>query len=528
MMGQTFIECPYVFMMAGEIEFENPSLRALPTESVQSRIDSLVMFNQYLLKSLPFLYFEEGLIHEDSKGETVLQTQSLTACFILGKKFALESINTSYLKTVSDGLPTDYSNPTIDIDTSKLKKWYSENKCDTKGDHTMFGHVFKKLKEENLKNLRIQSSTNYAWTMNYSNEGEQTDVKYRKSLCQIVEELQSSYLPLFIPSINNKDKDGEFQDAWVINPSCLSQLHLQMYKFIGAMIAMSFRAGFALDFKFSPLFWKKFLYDPLKLEDLAHIDNKLYQTLKQLASKEESKQSAIPLQKIAFTTELSDGTFVKLTEEGDDEYVNEENSQQYIDLVLSARFQESKKQMDAIKAGFEVVFPSEVARVLDWEDVEKRVCGSKLDVEKLKTITDYVGLTADDEWGTYFWNIIKNLSPEMQSRYLRSAVGRTRLPLEPRFSETRQIVNLKDAYTYTDHDQQEVLFNTETFSIHLPRYTTEEIMKKNILKAISKTERYYHWGTYKEAAGAAGNDNITPTILSGSNYTGSGKYILIA
>jgi hypothetical protein len=196
------------------------------------------------------------------------------------------------------------------------------------------------------------------------------------------------------------------------------------------------------------------------------------------------------LQKIAFTTELSDGTLVKLIEEGDDEYVNEENSQKYVDLVLSTRFQESNKQMNAIKAGFDVVFPSEVARVLDWEDVAKRVRGYEFDFEKLKTITDYDGLDADDEWGTYFWNIIKNLSPETQTRYLRSAVGRTRLHLEPRLSEIKHKVNLRNIGTYTDHDQHEVLFEPESFSIHLPRYTTEEIMKKNILEAISKTERY--------------------------------------
>ena len=79
MMQQNFVECPYVFLIAGEIEFEDPGLRMVPSESVQSRIDSLVMFNQYLLKSLPFLCFEEELIFEKDKGNTILQTESLTA-----------------------------------------------------------------------------------------------------------------------------------------------------------------------------------------------------------------------------------------------------------------------------------------------------------------------------------------------------------------------------------------------------------------------------------------------------------------
>lgn len=511
MMQQNFVECPYVFLFAAEVEFEDQSLRSLPTENIQSRIDSLVMLNQYLLKSLPFLFFDEGLIHEEIKGETVLQTESLTACFILGKQFALESINKNYLKTVSDGLPTDYSTPSIEIDTSKIKKWYSENKCDIKGENTMFGQLFKKLKEKNFENLRIQSSTNYGWYANFSNEGIQNDGTFRKSVSQLIEELQSPYLPLFIPSKNNKDKDGEFQDRWVINPSCTTQLHLEMYKFIGSLIAMAFRAGHVIDLKVTPLFWKKFLCDPLKLDDLAVVDNKLYQVLKQLSGKEELKQSATPLQKISFTTELSDGTKVKLIEEGDEEYVDDNNAQKYIDLVLSTRFQESKKQMNAIKAGFDIIFPSEVARVLDLKELEERVRGHAFDIEKIKTITDYSSMSSDDEWGLKFWNIIKEFTPEMQTSYLRSVGGRTRLPLEPRLSEIRHKVYLKDNYYASNHDESEIEFCPESFNITLPRYSTEELMKEKLIAAIKKSERYYHSGDYQEDDKTIGAPNNDPS-----------------
>ena len=79
MMQQNFIECPYVFLMVEDIEFEDQTLKNLPNNHIQSRIDSLVVFNQYLLKSLPFLIFDEELIHQEGEGETVLQTESLTA-----------------------------------------------------------------------------------------------------------------------------------------------------------------------------------------------------------------------------------------------------------------------------------------------------------------------------------------------------------------------------------------------------------------------------------------------------------------
>ena len=420
----------------------------------------------------------------------------------------METIKKNYLKTISDGLNSfDGNYPSVEIDTSQLKKWYKKGNCDTKGDHTMFGKMYYIMKSKKFECLRVQCSTNYGWYTNFTNEGYQDDGTYRKCQSWIMDELHSSFLPLFIPTKNNKDKVGPFQDRWTINPSCTSSLHLDMYRFIGALMAKAFRSGHVMDFKFTPVFWKKFICEPLTLEDVESIDQKLYNSLVQLRDNKEEEKESSPtnLQKLNFTVELSDGTKVPLITNGEDEYVSQDNSEKYIDLAMNKRFQESKLQLEAIKSGFDVVFPSEVARVLVWEDVEQKIRGDQFNIEKLKEITDYSGLSEGDEHASKFWKILKHFSPEEQTRYLRCVSGRARLPPEPRLRELRHQLYLREEDYFSNHDENDVEINPDRFRIQLNRFSSESIMKKKIMKAIIHSERYYHWGK-SEALNDMGNN----------------------
>ena len=47
--SQDFIERPWVFLMAAELEFNEPGIYSFPKDDIQLRIDSLVQFNQYFL-----------------------------------------------------------------------------------------------------------------------------------------------------------------------------------------------------------------------------------------------------------------------------------------------------------------------------------------------------------------------------------------------------------------------------------------------------------------------------------------------
>jgi len=179
-------------------------------------------------------------------------------------------------------LTTNYDCPSIEIQRADIKKKYTECIIDVNGDYTTFGKLFHKLKDKDFQYLRCQTSTNQAWRANFVNEGMDDAGSFRKSISAIEDELHSSILPLLIPSPNNKNKCGEYQDRWVLNPSCTSPLHIQMYKFVGALIAMAFRSGNVINLKLSPLFWKTLAAEPLSLDSLATIDEAAATSLKSL------------------------------------------------------------------------------------------------------------------------------------------------------------------------------------------------------------------------------------------------------
>jgi hypothetical protein len=64
---------------------------------------------------------------------------------------------------------------------------------------------------------------------------------YNEVISCITDELQSRFLPLFVPTSNNVHNVGEHRDAWIINPSATSALALDMFLFLGKMLGVAIR-----------------------------------------------------------------------------------------------------------------------------------------------------------------------------------------------------------------------------------------------------------------------------------------------
>jgi hypothetical protein len=95
---------------------------------------------------------------------------------------------------------------------------------------------------------------------------------FRDTLCSIVEELHSYTLPLLIPTQNNRHDHGLGQDLWTVNPSANSAAHLEMFKFLGALIGMAFRAGHTIMLRLPIIFWKTFIDEEVTMDDIEEFD----------------------------------------------------------------------------------------------------------------------------------------------------------------------------------------------------------------------------------------------------------------
>lgn len=56
------------------------------------------------------------------------------------------------------------------------------------------------------------------------------------------QELQSTVLPLLIPTPNGKHAVGYNREKWVINPSATSSTCMEMYKFLGKLMGIALRS----------------------------------------------------------------------------------------------------------------------------------------------------------------------------------------------------------------------------------------------------------------------------------------------
>jgi hypothetical protein len=147
----------------------------------------------------------------------------------------------------------------------------------------MFGLTMKKCKEKKFKNLLIKSIDEKPWHAKFTSEGSiDQGGPYRDSVDNIIDELHSKNLPLLIPTQNNKHQHGLGQDLWTVNPSATSPSHLEMFNFLGALMAMALRSGHNIMLKLPALFWKNFIGEEATIDDLNEIDAYAVQGIKEL------------------------------------------------------------------------------------------------------------------------------------------------------------------------------------------------------------------------------------------------------
>jgi E3 ubiquitin-protein ligase HERC2 len=511
--GIDFFNNPTTTIEASSLTFTSKELKNKNAKDVQARLNAFLSFNENFTKVIPFVILDEEMIQEVTEGKTEVKSDTLSVLFMVSKSLAFRCTKNSYIKKIADGLPTNYDEPEVNYNRRLIQHKKDRGKVDNKGEWTTFGLTMKKVKEKNYEYLRVCNSSYKAWKANFVGEGSiDAGGPYRETLSNMTDELYSSCLPLLIPTQNNKNDHGLGRDLWTINPASTSPNHLEMYKFLGALIGMAFRAGHVMDLKFPSLFWKKFIGEPVALDDLRYSDLYAVQAIKDLEKCKEQydKDTFEMATEITWTTQLSNGETVPVVSGGSSRKVLYEELEEYHAAVLKTRAEEGKKQMDAMKEGFEIVFPMSILTILNWRDVEERVRGpSEISVAALKSITEYSSCSADNEYVKRFWRVFEEFTNEEKSMFLKFVWGRARLPPAERLKDQPFKLVLLDDYRFSDHDIHFPEAHTCFFQLDLPRYTNDEACKSKILYAI-------------QACGEIDTDNSSYSIADdGGNYDDS-------
>ena len=467
--------------------FKNKTLKGLSDKTKQQRINALVMYNKYFLKTLPYVLLDEETLSQKAKPK-VITTDSLSQIFISGKNLAFIAIKDKYIKSMVNNLSKSINKSEWCVKIRKAQRFKDSGKVDHKGEHTIFGQIWSTLKKTNYKSLWRNDADFKPWKANFADEESYNEGgPYRDSITNIWGELMHSVLPLLIPTPNNKNDHGLNRDCWTINPSSQSPTHLEMYEFLGALMGMAFRSGLVLDIKLTSFFYKSLAGEALTIEDLEAIDMYAVQAIKEMENAKltvtEEMFDSYGVQNM--TTRLSNKEEVELVPNGKDITLKYKDIDEFIRLTLDTRFKEAEKQMQAIRKGFEIIFPIRVAGILTWKEVEYRIIGQiKIDIEQLKKITCYSNCNENDEYVQRFWSTLEGFTQEERSMYLKFVWGRSRLPPLGTDGIQNHEIYLFNQGEYSDHNQMLPQSHKCLFKLDLPRYTTDAACREKVLYAI--------------------------------------------
>ncbi|NXR37640.1 HECD3 ligase, partial [Zosterops hypoxanthus] len=258
---------------------------------------------------------------------------------------------------------------------------------------------------------------------------------FRDSLSDVSEELCPSSgdvpvpLPFFVRTSNQADSSSDTRDMYIPNPSCKD---FPKYEWIGQLMGAALRSKEFLILSLPALVWKQLAGEEISWsKDFATVDSELVKRLEVLERVDKKDFEFMFGKELTYTTMLSDQRMVELIPNGSNIAVRYEDRKEFIRLVQKARLEESKEQIEAIRAGLLCVVPQPVLDLLTCQQMEKRICGDpEITVAELRKFIKFDDFSSDDTRIQYFWEALNNFTSEDLSRFLKFVTGRSRLPVQ--------------------------------------------------------------------------------------------------
>ena len=192
-------------------------------------------------------------------------------------------------------------------------------------------------------------------------------------------------------------------------------------------------------------------------------------------------------------TEFADGNKFDLQkfeslekDENSSEMVEFKDKFEYVKKCLLARLTIFTSQTNAIKEGINAIVPEALFNVGSFDDLETWICGScTIDLELLKAHTVYPEKDEVYKKGSKlietFWEVIGSFSEEDQRKFIQFCWAQNRLPI----NDSNFQLKIMPFDQNKEQDIQLPQADTCFFNFKLPKYSSFEIMRQKILKAIN-------------------------------------------
>ncbi|CAH0405793.1 unnamed protein product [Chilo suppressalis] len=304
---------------------------------------------------------------------------------------------------------------------------------------------------------------------------------YSESIAEMCEELQNGSLPLLMATPNGRGDAGASRDAFLLNPTANTPLHLNCFRFLGVLMGIAIRTGSPLSLSLAEGVWRQLAGQPLRPQDLAEVDKDFLPALLCIRDMTPSNKELQNLE-LPFSIPSAAGHEVPLSTRH--KRVTPDNKDEYVQLALHYRLHEFDEQVRAVRDGMSRVVPAPLVALFNAAELETLVCGSPdIPVHALRASATYKGIEPSAPLVQWFWEVMEELSGSERALFLRFVWGRTRLPRAPQDPRQRDFVlQVLDKYQPPDHFLPESY--TCFFLLKMPRYSCKSVLREKLRYAI--------------------------------------------
>lgn len=299
------------------------------------------------------------------------------------------------------------------------------------------------------------------------------------------------------------------------------------FRFLGKLMAKAVMDSRMLDLPLSEALYRWLLGQEttLSLPDLQHVNPPVHRTLVQLQGVLRTKETlegspdmtvqqikeatgrleldGCPIVELGLDMTLPGNAAIELRKGGKDVYVTPHNLDEYCKLVVHWFLVEGvSRQIEALREGFETVFPLSHLRLFYPEELELIFCGSNQgssqntpwDVKMLMECCrlDH-GYTADSRAIGFLFEVLSSYSPHEQRQFLQFITGSPRLPVGGFKSLTPPLTIVRKTLE-PNMNPDDFLPSVMTCVnyLKLPDYTSVEVMRAKLKLAAQEGQHSFH------------------------------------
>jgi ubiquitin-protein ligase E3 C len=266
---------------------------------------------------------------------------------------------------------------------------------------------------------------------------------------------------------------------------------LQHYEFFGQIIGKAVYESVLVEAQFCLPFLNQLLGKHNTLDDLKNLDPDFHKHLVSLRSMKRDE-----IENLGLTFELGN---MELIPNGSFMNVTKENVIRYIHLVAHRRLnQDTAYQTRAFLKGFRDLIPAPWVRLFSARELQKVIGGDDsikgIDVDGLKAVMQYSGgYHPSQPIIHWFWEILADMSPSQQRKFLKFMTSCSRQPLLgfqsliplPCIQQIRISEMEFESFQVTTNNNCRLPTSSTCMNLlKLPNYPSKEILRSKLVYAI--------------------------------------------